>query len=163
MVARSFDLSLVDATGQVILANAEADCRNWTEDGLHKTEVRLVVRWAAGEVLGVDWNYFAALCRVREQLAALGLTPRCYGACRNLVLSGMCLDMALGGKGYLARLGQPTGLSDLVSIFASGPDMDLASVAEQEEFKRAWLRSLERLAEQSGTSVPARDNSSVGS
>ncbi len=147
MVARSFDLSLVDAAGQVILANAETECRIWTEDGLDRTEVRLVVRWAAGEALGVDWNYFAALCRVREQMAALGLTPRCYGACRNLVLSGMCLDMTLGGKGYLAHLGRPTGLSDLVSIFASGPNMDLASVAEQEEFKQAWLRSMGRRIE----------------
>jgi hypothetical protein len=144
VVARSFDLSLVDATGRVIPANAEADCRDWTEDGFRKTEVRLVIRWAAGEAVEVDWNYFAALCRVREHLAALGLTPRCYGACRNLVLSGMCLDMALGAKGYLARLGQPTRLSDLVSIFETGPDMELVSVAEQEEFKRAWLRSLKR-------------------
>jgi hypothetical protein len=138
----SFDLSLIDATGQFIPANAHVGCEDWSEGGLRKTEVRLVVQWAAGEAAGVDWNYFAALCRVREQLTTIGLAPRCYGACRNLVLSSMCFDMALGRKGYLARLGQRTRLSDLVSIFASAPDMDLTSVAEQEEFKREWLRSL---------------------
>jgi hypothetical protein len=42
---------------------------------------------------------------------------------RNLVMSGMCYDMTLGGKGYLARLRQPTKLSDLVNIFAAGPDI----------------------------------------
>jgi hypothetical protein len=82
------------------------------------------------------------VCNAREKLALLGLVLRCYGACRNLVLSGMCLDMTLGGKGYLARLGQRTTRSDLVDIFAAGSDMDLASVAEQAEFKRQWLKSL---------------------
>ncbi len=142
MPDQTFDLLLVDAPGQVSPAGAETDCRYWTEGGLRKTEVRLVVRWSGREVFATDSNYFAALCRVREQLSEFGLTPQCYRACRNLVLSGMCLDMALGAKGYLARLGQPTQRSDLVSIFAAGPDMDLTSVEEQAEFKREWLRSV---------------------
>ncbi len=154
-MTHSFDLSLVDAAGRIVPATAEADCWDRTEGGFRKTDIRLVVRWSAGQAEGSDWNYFAALCRVREQLTPLGLVPHCYGACRNLVLSGMCLDMALGGKGYLARLGQRTKLSDLVSIFAAGPDMDLTTVAEQDEFKRQWLRSLGWSAEPGAAADPA--------
>ena len=147
MAVQSFDLSLVDSVGRVVPATAEVDCWDRTEGGFRKTDVRLVVRWSAGHVEGTDGNYFAALCRAREQLAPLSLVPRCYGACRNLVLSGMCLDMALGGKGYLVRLGESAKLSDPVSIFAVGPDMDLASVADQAEFKRQWLQSLDQSSE----------------
>jgi hypothetical protein len=141
-MGRAFDLELVDASGNVVHATAAVDCRDWTENGFRKTQVTLEIRWPGGEATGVDWHYHAALCRVREQLAGVGLTPRCYGACRNLVLSGMCVDMGLGARGYLVRLGQPARMSDLVDIFQSGPEMDLASVAEQATFKELWLRSL---------------------
>ena len=142
MLDRPLNLTLVDATGEPVSAEVELKCRDWTEGGFRKTEVRLLVHWPGGEAPGTDWNYFAALCRAREKLATFGLIPRCYGACRNLVLSGMCLDMSLGRNGYLVRLGQPVRLSDLVSIFGAGRDMDLASVAELARFKQEWLRSL---------------------
>jgi hypothetical protein len=137
---RAFDLELLDPSGGVVHARVEVDCRDWSEGGFRKTEVSLKVRWAGGAVSGVDRNYHASLCRVREQLARLGLTPRCYGACRNFVVSGMGMDMALGAKGYLVRLDQPVRMSDLVDIFQSGPEMDLASVADQAAFKEEWWR-----------------------
>ena len=108
------------------------------------TEHKLVVslRWHIGELSATSYDAFTAFCAVREELADLRLAPRCFGACRNLVLSSMAYQMSGGLKGYLARLGVSAKSSDLVSIFGAGPGMDLATVAEQQEFKLMWLRSL---------------------
>src|SRR5207253_4683734 len=97
-------------------------------------ECRVLIQWAGREVAASGYDAFLALCRVREQLAEFGLKPRCYGGCRNLVVSGMASQMGGGMKGYLVRLGEQARMSDLVPIFDAGPDMDLVSVREQEEF-----------------------------
>jgi len=151
----TFDLELIDVSGALLHATAEANLREWTEGGFRKSEVRLAFRWPGGESSGIDWHYHAALCRVRERLAEVGLTPRCYGACRNLVLSGMAVDMGLGRRGYLVRLGERSELSDLVDIFQAGPEMDLASVADQGAFRLEWERSV-RWLDQSAVSSPRR-------
>jgi hypothetical protein len=57
MEVQSFESPLVDAAGGIIPATAEVDCRDWTESGFHKSEVRLVVRWAAGETAVADWKH----------------------------------------------------------------------------------------------------------
>ena len=105
-------------------------------------QIRVAVRWAGGDFAAAADDAFTAFCAVREQLAGLELMPRCYGTCRNLILSGMCYQMGSGLSGYLVRLGHPARQQDLVRIFKAGPDMDLVFVAEQQEFKQAWLRSL---------------------
>jgi len=140
MDAWTLPLELITVTGEVQLATVALEHRYWTEGEVCKTQAQVTLRWSDGEVSGVDWHFFEALCRVRESLAAYRLTPRCYGACRNLIVSGMAADMGRGLKGYLVRLGEPAKLSDLVRIFESGPAMDLVTVAEQREFKRTWLR-----------------------
>jgi hypothetical protein len=38
--------------------------------------------------------------------------------------------------------GQQARMSDLVEIFDAGPDMDLVSVTEQQEFTLTWYRAL---------------------
>jgi hypothetical protein len=86
-------------------------------------------------------DYFDALCRIREQLAVVGHTLHCYGASRNVFPSGMARDMGAGLKAYRLQMGRSSDLADLVSIFASGPDVEPVSVADQEAFYDAWLRS----------------------
>jgi hypothetical protein len=133
-MAMSQPLELVDAAGTVTRAVVVV---TEGEDGYG---VR--IQWSGREVSATGYDAFAALCAAREQLSAYGLTPRCYGACRNLVVSGMASQMGGGLKGYLVRLGRQALLTDLVRIFDAGPDMDLASVPEQQEVRRAWFRSL---------------------
>lgn len=127
-------LELVDATGGVVPAEVVI---SEEEDTLG-----VLIRWSGQELSATGGDAFSALCTVRQKLSEHGLTPRCYGACRNLVVSGMAAQMGGGLKGYLVRLGQQARMSDLVGIFDAGPDMDLVSVAEQQEFTQAWYRSL---------------------
>ena len=127
-------LELVDAAGsivpgEVIISEAE-----------DKLGVR--IRWLGQELSATENDAFSALRTVRLKLSEQGLIPRCYGACRNLVVSGMAAQMAGGLKGFLVRLGQQARMSDLVEIFDAGPDMDLVSVTEQQEFTLTWYRSL---------------------
>jgi len=84
-------------------------------------------------------DYFEALCAIRRELEQDGITPNCYGACRDCYPSGMGRDMGLGLRIYRLEIGRPAGIKDLVSLFAAGPEMDLTTVAEQERFWREWL------------------------
>lgn len=115
------------------------------EGGLAAHEVRITLTWSGGLTAAVAGAFFSAFVRIREHLLRDGLTPRCYGACRNLVLSGMSADMMRGLGGYLVKLGAPRGAGPFVRIFESGPEMDLATPQEQAEYKEAWRASLRRL------------------
>lgn len=134
-IADSQAIELVDRTGTVIPAEVIV-----TEEG---DEYGLRIQWADQAVSEIGHDAFAALCAAREQLSAFGLTPRCYGACRNLVVSGMASEMSGGLKGYLVQIGRRSTMKDLVRILEAGPDMDLATVSEQEAFRLEWLRSLD--------------------
>lgn len=138
-----FSLELINVDGSVEPAIVSV-CET-PED-----ELVVMLRWRIGELSATSYDAFTAFCAVREQLADLRLAPRCFGACRNLVLSSMAYQMSRGLKGYLVRMGVPAKSSDLVSIFGAGPGMDLSTVAEQQEFKLTWLRSLGFCAESGG-------------
>ena len=128
-------IELVDDTGSVQPATVFV---SETPTG----ELCVTLRWAGGELSASAQDAFTAFCMVRVRLVDFRLLPRCFGACRNLGLSSMAYQMGRGLKGYLVRLGEPARLADLVRIFDKRPDMDLATVAEQKEFKQRWLRSL---------------------
>ena len=82
-----------------------------------------------------------ALARVRLQLEPQGLIPVCYGASRRVFPSGMARDMGRGLKAYKLALGETASTDDLVEIFATGPDVQPTTVAEQRAFFEAWLDS----------------------
>jgi hypothetical protein len=130
----SHPLELVDEAGTVTAAVVVVSERD--------DEYGVGIRWPGREISASGDDAFSALCTLREQLTALGLTPRCYGACRNLVVSGMAAQMGGGLKGYLVRLGHQARMADMVDIFDAGTDMDLATVPQQREFTTAWYRSL---------------------
>jgi hypothetical protein len=85
-----------------------------------------------------DRDYFEALCKIRLELEKENALPMCYGASRNVFPSGMCRDMGRGLKAYKMTLGERGKQSDLVSIFATGPDVDPATVSEQRSFVESW-------------------------
>ncbi|MES5482696.1 hypothetical protein QMZ05_08040 [Bradyrhizobium sp. INPA03-11B] len=86
-------------------------------------------------------DFFQALCDIRSLLAENGLIPFCYGASLNVYPSGMARDMGQGLKAYKLAVGRHAKMSDLVEIFGSGPDVNPASVAAQEQFFSNWLAS----------------------
>jgi hypothetical protein len=102
----------------------------------------LTLQYEGREVSATADDYFEAMCEIRRQLAADGTTPMCYGASENVYPSGMAREMGQGLKAYRLTLVQPTKTADLVSIFASGPDVRPATVERQAAYFQAWLKSL---------------------
>jgi hypothetical protein len=86
-------------------------------------------------------NFFDAFCKIREQLAAHDFYPLCYGASRNVYPSGACRDMGSGVTAYKMRIGNAVRQEDMVGIFETGPDVEVATVAAQREFYSEWLKS----------------------
>jgi hypothetical protein len=142
MNGETLHIELVGPTGTALSAIVFLDESEGHQDDFGNDQVRVTLKWAGGEIAATGLDFFLAFCDVREQLESFNLVPRCYGACRNLVLSGMCSDMGQGLSGSLTQLGHKPKMSDLVGIFDAGLDMDLASVAEQREFNRTWLQSV---------------------
>jgi hypothetical protein len=87
-------------------------------------------------------DLFDALCEVRLKLEVEGLIPFCYGASLNVFPSAMSRQMSLGRAAYRMTLGKQSLRSDLVQIFAEGPDIIPATVTRQREFFQSWLQSL---------------------
>lgn len=106
-VAKSFPLDLLSADGTVVPAAARVSTTPIPGSIWRDFTVR--VTWASGEATGTGCDAFSALRAARGQLDAAGLVPRCYGACRNFVMSGMASQMGGGGAGYLVALGRPAG------------------------------------------------------
>jgi hypothetical protein len=136
------EITLKDTSGNALPAIVEYGCRDWTEDGCRHTECRIALKWDGGEIKGIDWHFFESFRRVREQLALQDLYPVCYGASRQIVVTGMAIDMGLGLKVYKAQLGCFLGRNQLVHIFDSGTDVEPVSVEAQQEFQHEWVRSV---------------------
>lgn len=109
--------------------------------GLPHSQCRLTLKYSGGEITGEAFDYFEAICQIRNELDAIGYRPMCYGASRNVYPSGMGRDMGRGLKAYRLRLGQQPAMSDLVNIFDVGPDVEPASVKDQREFWKSWWKS----------------------
>lgn len=104
--------------------------------------VKLTLQFRGKEISSTDPTYFGALCSIRKILETEGALLRCYGASKNVYPSGMSLDMGRGYKAYKLTMGSKGKLTDLVSIFDTGPDVIPATVDEQRKFRDAWLTSL---------------------
>ena len=102
----------------------------------------LILRFLDNELAATEFDYFEALCRIREQLESFGLRPHCYGTSRNVFPSGMGRDMALGLQAYKTRIGAGPKFEDSVFISESGPDVEPVSVREQKAFHDQWINSL---------------------
>ncbi|MFN3151140.1 hypothetical protein [Bremerella sp.] len=101
----------------------------------------LTLECELGHFHASDWNYFDALCQIREELEPIGWRPRCYGACENVYPSNMCRDMGQGMVAYRNEIGRPAEHEHLVEIFATSPEIVPASVDEQRAFFQRWLAS----------------------
>ena len=133
------EIIIVDATGVKMPATISGDVRHWSEDGFSRRECRITLRYERGEVHGVGTDFFNAFCRIREQLAGSGIYPVCYGASRNVYPNGMSRSMGAGLKAYRLQMGRQAEQEDLVHIFDSGPDIELATVEAQKAFADGWF------------------------
>lgn len=88
-------------------------------------------------------DYFEALSKIREELAAFKAVPVCYGASRNVFPSRHSRRFERGLKAYKMSKGNTAKTGDLVYIFDSGEDVDPATPDEQRVYFREWLASLE--------------------
>lgn len=109
-------------------------------DGPDSVELTLALpdrRFVAASV-----DAFEALIQIRREIEPLGMKVLCWGACLHVYPSEMSRSMGIGDSAYRLTLGQFARAADRVSIFDSGPGLVAATVAEQEEFPRAWFDSL---------------------
>lgn len=139
MPKRTLTLDLISTSGELLPAVVELEIRE--PPGKRDLDRHvLTIRWSGGAITTVGRDhYFHALCAAREQLTELGLTPRCYGACRSFSLSGMSAQMSAGLVGYLCDINRPRSEAVSVRTFDAGPEMDLVSVAEQKAYKSARI------------------------
>jgi hypothetical protein len=135
-----FEVELADQAGARIPATLDCETKFWTEGQFTRRVCSISLKFRDSQLIASDRDYFEALCRLREQLAGLDLSPLCYGACRNVFPSGMLRDMGDGLRAYRLQLGR-RAKPDVVEIFASGDDLDIVSVETQRQFYDAWLQS----------------------
>lgn len=107
-------------------------------------DCHLTLRYADRVLTATETDYFEAMCTIRKRLEAEGWMPHCYGASRSAFPSGMGRDMGAGLNVYKLRHGEAAQTADLVSLFASGSDVEPVTVAEQEAYYQDWLNSLAR-------------------
>src|SRR5262245_51300149 len=100
MSERRFErtIRLSDAGGSTLPAALVCEARYWVEDGFSRRRCIIALRCDRCEVVGEGTDFFDALSRVREALAAHGLMALCYGASRNVYPSNMARDMGDGLK-----------------------------------------------------------------
>lgn len=115
-----------------------------SEDALASGEpiCRLELSFGGRRILASGSDFFEALLSLRRQIEADGTLLNVYGASRNVWPSGMSRSMGLGLKAYRMTKGKQALMRDLVNIFATGPDVEPVTVAEQEKFKDEWFASL---------------------
>lgn len=114
----------------------------WEEAPEDSEMVKVSLQFNAREIASTDEDFFSALCSIRRVLEKENGLLHCYGASRNVYPSPMSRQMGGGIKAYKMQMGAQAKLSDLVSIFDTGPDISPSTVDEQERFHKEWLESL---------------------
>lgn len=131
-----FEIELVHkaqpaCVGKFRLSNGEDDPRRSI----------LTLECQLGQFEATNWNYFDALCQIREQLEPSGWRPSCYGACEDVYPSNMCRDMERGMVAYRNEIGRPAAQEHLVETFATSSEIEPASVEQQRAFFQRWRQS----------------------
>jgi hypothetical protein len=123
----------------ILLLGTNADIKATLEYATVDRQCRIVLRYGDETLQASATDFFAAFCKVREQLEQKGFKPQCYGASLNVYPSAMGRDMAEGLKAYRLTMGKHA--KDLVYIFDNGPDVSPATVEEQKKFFDTWRTS----------------------
>jgi hypothetical protein len=76
----------------------------------------------------------------------------CEGAKLNAWASSMCRDMSGGRRVYLTKMGQRAKIQELTNTFCDAGVENLATVAQQSEYHKAWLGSI-----MSQTNIPVQE------
>jgi hypothetical protein len=101
----------------------------------------IAVRYRDEKIEESASDFFNALCQVRVRLERQGLNLFCYGSSVQVRPSGLGRDMGLGMQAYRFAIGKHARISNLVCIFDEGPDITLATVAQQDAFFEEWLKT----------------------
>ncbi len=131
-----YTIDLLDESGQRIPAIVDVDVWDGDTASGRRRDCKLRIRWQQGCVEAVAFSVYHAFASAREQLEPLGLMPQCYGACPEVQVSGMAVDMGDGTIAY--RLSDPRDGwgGPTVNIFDTGPDISPATVTEQRNYRR---------------------------
>jgi hypothetical protein len=116
----------------------------WEFDPDNTAWIRLGLRFNGREIVVGHEDYFHAMQKIRLELEKDGIYLNCYGASKNVYPSPMSIDMGAGHKAYRLIIGEHARISSLVSIFDSGNDVVLSTVAEQEQYYRDWQDNFPR-------------------
>lgn len=136
---------LKDVKGQLLEAKVDLYCKDWTENKKRYTQCRIILKWSDNQIECIEGNFFSAFNRIREQLERLDIYPICYAANRNIVVTGMAIEMSLGLKIYKdVKLGIFPARNQLVDIFKTDQDVEPVTVKEQKKFQREWVQSLKK-------------------
>jgi hypothetical protein len=135
------ELSLLSTDGTLVTAILQTKGQGFgdtPEDGLFSLELRFSSR--ALRASSPD-DFFSALSTLRALLESEGLLLCCYGCSRNVYPSAMDLGSS-SDKAYRTFPGRPSLQSDRVSLFASGPDVEPVTIADQRTYHDQWIASL---------------------
>ena len=137
-------IALADQAGTRVTANITGDVEHSTKDGFAQRDCALTLSFDNTVLRGSAFDFFEALCQIREQLVALKLAPLCYGASLNVYPSGMMRDMGMGLSAYKQTIGEKATRESAVRIFDTGPDIEPSTVADQKAFHENWRKSFPR-------------------
>ena len=127
----TYSIELVDSHGGRVGAEVEVTVREWTADERRHRPCTVRLAWRDHSVEATEFSVYHAFQKVREQLEAHDLIPYCFGACPDVRVSGMAVDMGDGTLAYRMSKSTGVGRPPMVNIFESEPGLTLGSVAEQ--------------------------------
>ena len=124
-----------------IPASAMVLVKDWTENGRRHRPCTVTLSWGKRSVSRTAGSVFHALREVRATLEPEGIFRDCYGSCRDVLVSGMAVDMGDGTIAYRTSVASSKGRPPTVNIFHTEPGLKLVSVAEQDAYRDDFYKS----------------------
>ena len=103
------------------------------------SECRITLKWKNNEINAFSSDFFVAFEQIREKLANDSIYPLCYGASRNIIVTGMALSMGQGLRVYRVTPDGTLNWEELVSIFEYGDDVEPVFPQEQHTFQQEFF------------------------
>ena len=80
--------------------------------------------------------------KLRKDLEKINIKLLCKGCCKNVYPSGMILNMGTGRKAYTLSYGEQARMNSLVDIFTPCSVDQYATVQQQADFFKSWIKSI---------------------
>lgn len=125
----------LESNGETIEAGVVVEVRDWQENGKRHRPCKIILTWGKNKISKESHSVYHAFKEARRTLENDGIQALCFGACKDVQVSGMMCDMGDGSFAYRMSKAEKGKRPPTVNIFDTEEGLIVSNIYDQEHYK----------------------------